>query len=359
MSILNKMVPSANTMLAAVLYGPNDLRLEYKPIPKAIPGSIILKVDSCAICGSDLRIIKDGSPRINQPRIIGHEVSGTVIDIGEGVSKFHLGDRLSVGADVPCGHCNHCLSGYANNCDKNLAIGYQFDGGLAEFIRLDPVVVDSGPVQKFSNNLTSLEAALAEPLGCCIHGFEVVFMTKGASVAIFGAGPIGILLLKLAKALYSSNMIIVIEPHAERRKAAVEHGADLVINPLKENPVDRVLEITAGAGVDRVFTACAVSETHETAIAIVAKRGFVNLFGGVPVKSDPIPLKSNWIHYREAYITGSHGSTPKHHARALELIDQGLIDMKGLITREFPLSQIHEALETANSGVAIKVLIRT
>ena len=346
-------------MLAAVLYGPNDLRLEHRPIPKVVPGSIILKVDSCAICGSDLRIIKDGSPRINQPRIIGHEVSGTVIEVGEGVGKFHLGDRLSIGADIPCGACNHCLSGYANNCDKNLAIGYQFDGGLAEFIRLDPVVVEFGPVQKFSNNLTSLEAALAEPLGCCIHGFEVVFMQKGASVAIFGAGPIGIMLVKLAKVLYSSKLVIVIEPHADRRKAAVDYGADITIDPLKENPVDRVLEITAGAGIDRVFTACAVSETHETAIAIVAKRGFVNLFGGVPVKSDPIPVKSNWIHYREAYITGSHGSTPKHHASALELIDQGLIDVKGFITKEFPLAQIHDALKTANSGEAIKVLIRT
>ena len=357
--MLNKMLNSSNTMLAAVLYGPNDLRLEHRPIPKIVPGSIILKVDSCAICGSDLRIIKDGSPRINQPRIIGHEVSGTVIEVGEGVGKFHLGDRLSIGADIPCGACNHCLSGYANNCDKNLAIGYQFDGGLAEFIRLEPVVVEFGPVQKFSNNLTSLEAALAEPLGCCIHGFEVVFMQKGASVAIFGAGPIGIMLVKLAKVLYSSKLVIVIEPHADRRKAAVEYGADITIDPLKENPVDRILEITAGVGIDRVFTACAVSETHETAIAIVAKRGFVNLFGGVPVKSDPIPVKSNWIHYREAYITGSHGSTPKHHASALELIDQGLIDVKGFITKEFPLAHIHDALKTANSGEAIKVLIRT
>lgn len=346
-----------NKMQAAVLYGPDDLRLEYRPVPEAVPGSVVLKVDACAICGSDLRILKHGNPRIDQPRIIGHEVAGTVVDVGQGVDKFKIGDRVSVGADVPCGQCHHCINGHANNCDVNLAVGYQFDGGFAEYIRLEPVVVQYGPVKKYGAALSSAEAALAEPLGCCINGYELVFMEKGASVAVFGAGPIGIMLISLAKVFYGAEKVVSIDPQAQRRAAALRYGADLVIDPTVENAVERVLEFTGGAGIDRVFTACPAIETHEQAVKMVAKRGFVNLFGGVPKGSRTISIDSNWLHYREAYLTGSHGATPVHHAKALDLIERGVIDAKSFITHELPLAKIAEAFRIAASGVAVKVVI--
>lgn len=352
------MINNDNSMQAAVLYGLDDLRLERRPVPEAVPGSVILKVDACAICGSDLRILKSGNPRITGPRIIGHEVAGTVVDVGEGCGKFMVGDRVSVGADIPCGKCHHCIGGHANNCDVNLAIGYQFEGGFAEYIRLDPVVVQYGPVKRFSAALSSAEAALAEPLGCCINGYETVFMTKGASVAVFGAGPIGIMLISLAKSLYGSRQVISIEPQANRRATALKYGADFAIDPTVDNVYERVMDITGGAGIDRIFTACPAVETHEQAVAMVAKRGFVNLFGGLSKGSRPIQVDSNWLHYREAYLTGSHGATPAHHAHALELIEQGVIDAKGFITHEVPLSKIAEGFRIAESGDAVKVVIR-
>ena len=348
-----------NNMRAAVLYGPDDLRLEHRPVPEAVPGSVVLRVDSCAICGSDLRILKFGNPRIDRPRIIGHEVAGTVVGLGQGTDKFKIGDRVSVGADIPCGECDHCIGGRANNCDVNLAIGYQFDGGFAEYLRLEPVVVAFGPVKKYGAALSSAEAALAEPLGCCINGYERVFMEKGASVAVFGAGPIGIMLISLAKAVYSAKKVVAIEPQHERRAAALRYGADLVIDPVAEDAVARALDFTDGAGLDRIFTACPTVDAHEPAVKMVAKRGFVNLFGGVPRGSAPIRVDSNWLHYREACLTGSHGATPAHHAQALELIEQGVIDARGFITHELPLSRIAEGFGVAGSGAAVKVVIHT
>ena len=346
-------------MLAAVWYGPNDLRLENKPIPKVLPGTVLVKVEACAICGSDLRIMGDGNPRITPPHVIGHEISGEIVELGAGVNNYAVGDRVSTGADVPCGDCNHCRSGRPNCCDINYAIGYQFDGGFAEYILLDPLVVKYGPMQKFSKSLPWNHAALAEPLACCINGYERAFydQDKGGTVVIFGAGPIGLMLLMLGKDYYKADQIIMVEPSKNRRQLASQLGANHVINPDESDPVRSVMDLTNQLGGDLIFTACPVVKTHAQAVKIVAKRGFVNFFGGVPKTDLPISLLSNFIHYREAYITGSHGSTPKQHSLALSLIENGVIDISKIVTDTVPLTNIHEGFAIASSGASAKVII--
>ena len=344
-------------MKAAVLHGHRDLRVEERALPQLTPGSVLLRVDACAICGSDIRTFNHGNNRVVGPSVIGHEIAGTVVGVGEGVTRFQLGDRLSVGGDVPCGKCVHCLSGSGNNCDINLAIGYQFDGGFAEYLRLDPLVVEHGPIQKYYGDLTASEACLAEPLACCINGFEVANMREGCSVAVFGAGPIGLMLIALAKAQYKSMLIISIDPNPSRRKFAMKCGADFVIDPTQEDPATELMRISEGRGIERIFTACSIPETHEQAFRSVAKRGFINLFGGLPAGSSPVKLDSNWIHYREAYITGSHGATPKHHSEAIRLIENKKIRMDIFISNELPLTRIADAFALAESGSAVKVVI--
>jgi len=346
-------------MLAALWHGPHDIRIEKKPIPEVLPGSVLVKVKACAICGSDLRIKGDGNPRINAPRILGHEIAGEVVKLGDGVDNYAIGDRVSTGADVPCGNCNHCKSGRPNCCDLNLAIGYQFDGGFAEYILLDPLVVQHGPMQKFSKELPWNYAALAEPLACCINGYERAFCNQnmGGTIVIFGAGPIGLLLLMLGKKYFKADQIVVIEPSSNRRQFANKLGVDLLINPTHEDPVSSVMKFTNQQGADLIFTACPVVKTHSQAIEMVAKRGVVNFFGGVPKTDLPISLLSNFIHYREAYITGSHGSTPKQHALALDLIDKGTIDIGQIITNNVSLKNILIGFELASSGSSAKVII--
>ena len=346
-------------MLAAIWNGPNDMVLADKPMPEVVPGSVLLKVKACAICGSDLRIFGDGNPRISPPHTLGHEISGEIVAVGEGVTNYAVGDRVATGADVPCGKCNHCLSGRPNCCDINYAIGYQFDGGFAEYILLNPLIVEHGPMQKFDSSLPWGEASLAEPLACCINGYEraLYHENMGGTVVIFGSGPIGLMLMMLGKQYYGVERTIIIEPSEVRRDMALELGADIVIDPSNEDPVEKVMSLTDEQGAQAIFTACPVIETHKQAIKMVAKRGVVNFFGGVPKDSPEISLSSNFIHYREAYITGSHGSTPDQHKKALELISSKAVDISSLVSKSVPLSDIMQGFEMAYSGKLAKVIV--
>jgi len=346
-------------MLAAVWYAPNDVRLEEREVPRILPGTLLIKVKACAICGSDLRIFREGNSRVEPSRILGHEIAGEVVEVGAGVMNYSVGDSVSTGADIPCGECSHCLSGRPNCCDINYAIGYQFDGGYAEYIRLDPLVVKNGPLQKFNAVLPWQNAALAEPLACCINGYERALYHKGmgGSVVIFGAGPIGLMLLMLGKQYYGVDNVVVIEPSETRRNLALAFGADLVIDPDITQSVDEVMAFTENQGAQVVFTACPILETHNLAVQMVAKRGVVNFFGGLPKTAPAIDILSNFLHYREAYITGSHGSTPAQHKRALDLIATGIVDVSKVVSKTVGLKDIHKGFDLARSGTVAKVVI--
>jgi L-iditol 2-dehydrogenase len=348
-----------NKMQAAVWRGPDLMQLEERDVPQVVPGSLLINVKACAICGSDLRILHTGNPRISSPRILGHEASGEVVAIGDGVFGFSIGDRVTTGADVPCGECVHCLSGRANCCDINYAVGYQFDGAFAEYMLVSPLIVKNGPLQKISQYTSWEAAALAEPLGCCINGYERALYQKGSggNVVVFGAGPIGLMLLSLGCTL-GADQLICIEPSEVRRNMATKFGAHVTIDPSNEDVVAKVMEVTNGVGGNAIFTACPSALAHEQAIAMVAKRGVVNLFGGLSKSAPAISMMSNHLHYREAYVTGSHGSTPLQHSKALAMIQDGTFNANALITDCFALSEIHLGFELAASGLAAKVIIK-
>lgn len=344
--------------LSAVWNKPGDVSLVMKPLEAPEVGGITVKVESCALCGSDLRILRHGNARVTPGRTVGHEISGRVVAIGKGVTRFKEDDRVSIGADVPCGKCAHCLSGRANCCDINYAIGHQFEGGFAQYIPLNKLVVDLGPVHKIAASTSYDIAALAEPLACCINGYERGLMSEGRSVVIFGAGPIGMMLAMLAP-MYGASSVTMIDPTPGRLAKARQLGlAQHYIAPSEHNPVEAVMDLTKGIGADMIFTACPAVETHSQAIQMLAKRGVVNLFGGVPKDSPAIALESNFIHYREAYLTGSHGSTPVQHAKAVEFIESGKIDVEKLITHRIPLDKIHDAYQVAGTGDAVKVVVK-
>ncbi len=345
------------TMKAARWLGPETLVVEEVAVPEVLPGTALLRVEACAVCGSDLRIVREGNARIQPPRIIGHEVAGEVVAVGAGAVEVKVGDRVAVGADVPCGECVHCRAGRGNCCDTNLAIGYQFDGGYAQFLRLEPVVLRHGPVSRIQSQIAYELAALAEPLACCLNGYERALAQPGCRVAVFGAGPIGLMLALLGRSRFAAETVVVIEPSPVRRAQAESLGFQ-VIDPTATDPVAAIMAATGGDGADVLFTACPAVNTHEQAIAAVAKRGVVNLFGGLAKSAPAIGLLSNHLHYREAYVTGSHGSTPIHHREALALIEDGRIDVAPLVTHTFALGGILQALDVARGGAGIKVVVR-
>jgi len=341
----------------AVWAGPEKLELIQTKIPEVTSGTMLLKVHSCAICGSDLRIYKDGNPRITAPQIIGHEIAGEVVAVGKEINNFKVGDRVAVGADVPCNECIYCKSNMPNCCDINYAIGYQLEGGFSEFMLLDPLAVKYGPIQRFGSHISYDSAALAEPLACCINGYERGLMQSDRSVVIFGAGPIGIMLAMLAP-MFRASQVIIIDPNESRlQRVEALQLASHFINPEKTNLTEVIFDLTNGLGADMIFTACPIVETHEKAVEVVSKRGVINFFGGLPKTASPITLNSNQLHYREAYITGSHGSTPKQHKRALHLIESKEVNVEPLITHRYNLKDIKEAFQKAFSGEALKVMV--
>ncbi|HID96399.1 MAG TPA: L-threonine 3-dehydrogenase [Candidatus Latescibacteria bacterium] len=264
-------------MKAAVLEDLNNMVVKEVEVPDIDEESMLVRVRACAVCGSDIRIFRHGNPRVHPPQIIGHEIAGEVVEVGSNVKGFKVGDRVAIGADVPCGECEWCQNGLGNNCGINYAIGYQFPGGFAEYVVLNPITVRFGPVHKISGDLSFEEAALAEPLACCINGLELSRLGLGEAVVIIGAGPAGCMLAQLSKVMGASK-VIMSQRSKKRLQLAKKFKADILISASEENFVDRVLKETGGKGADVVVTACASSQAQEEALLVVKNRGRVNFF---------------------------------------------------------------------------------
>ena len=343
-------------MKAAVLEELNKIVVKEIPDPQIEKGGMLVKVRACAVCGSDIRIYHYGNPRVKPPQVIGHEIAGDVVKVGPEVNGFRAGDRVAIGADVPCGECNFCREGLGNNCKINYAIGYQFPGGFADYISLNAITVRYGPVHKIPGNLTYEEAAIAEPLACCINGLELAQVKLGDTVVIIGAGPIGCMLAELAKAMGAAKVMI-----AQRSKKRLEMArlsqADIIISTTEENFVQRVFEETGGKGADVIVVACASPEAQEQAVLIVNNRGRINYFGGLPKGTRKINIDSNIIHYKEGCIFGSHGSVPRHHKIAINLIASGTIKVKDFISHKFPLDKILDAFSAVENREGMKIIV--
>lgn len=344
-------------MKAAVLEDLGKIIVKEAETPKIDEESLLLRVKACAVCGSDLRIFRYGNPRVKPPQIIGHEIAGEIVEVGSKVTKFKTGDRVAIGADVPCGECPACRQGIGNNCPINYAMGYQFDGGFAEYVLINPLVIKYGPIHHIPDNLDFEQAALAEPLACCINGLELADLKVGDTVVIIGGGPAGCLLTELSKQMGATKVILSQRSKKRLEMIKKEFSADLVISATEEDLVQTVLDETNGEGADIVITACASPDAQEQAIEIIAHRGRINYFGGLPKGTRKINIDSNIIHYKEAFVLGSHGCVPRHHRIALDLISSGAIDVRKLITHRFPLDSILEAFSVLENKEAMKAVI--
>ena len=324
--------------------------------PELDDESILLRVKACAVCGSDVRIFHHGNNRVQTPQVIGHELSGVIEGVGKNVKGFSPGDRIAVGADVPCGECVFCKAGIGNNCQINYAMGYQFAGGFAEYVLLNRTVVSYGPVTKIPDHVSYDEAALAEPLGCVINALELSRVKIGDTFVLIGAGPIGSMLMQIAK-MMGVCKVIVSEPVKERRESAMRFGADVCIDPMAEDAVARVLEETGGLGADIVYTANSVPKVQADALKMAKNRGRVCFFGGLSKGSSEVTLDTNIIHYKELYVHGAHGSMPVHHMKAVGLIASGKLDVKKFISHRLPLDDILEGFRIAESKEGLRVVI--
>jgi len=337
--------------------GPEKIAINLIDIPKIDSESVLLKVDSCAICGSDLRTFYHGNSRIKAPKILGHEVAGEIVEMGAEVKNFVIGDRISIGADIPCGLCHYCKIGSPNNCEANMAIGYQYEGGFAQYMVLDKCILQGGPVKKFHHTLDPDIACLGEPLACAINGLEIGMMKPGKSVGVIGAGPMGIMLAELCFR-EGASIVFVLDMDEKRLAFASEFSKDFkLFSMAEESYKKKIKELTDGRGLDLVFTACASRDAQIEAVNLLGKRGVLNFFGGLPQTAEPLLISSNYIHYNEIVLTGSHGSTPEQHNRAIEMLESKKINFDKLVTHRFSLDDGEVAFRTALNKDGMKVII--
>ncbi|MER6945063.1 zinc-dependent dehydrogenase [Nonomuraea sp. NPDC000554] len=332
-------------MKVARFHAPGDIRIEDAPEPVAGPGELKIRVRNCSTCGTDAKIFRFGHHHIRPPRVMGHEIAGEVAETGE---------RVQVIAAIPCGTCEECRRGRMTVCPRQESMGYHYDGGFAEYLVVPAKVLAVNGVNAVPDGVGFAEASVAEPLACVLNGQSLARVGAGDDVVVMGAGPIGCLHVRMARARGAARVFLV-DVNADRLAMAAELvRPDTVIDG---DPVEQVLKLTGGRGADVVVTAAASGAAQEQAVLMAARQGRISFFGGLPKDSPVIRLDSNLVHYRELTIVGANGSSPAHNAEALRLIAEGAVPVADLITHRLPLSRVLDGIDLVSRGEAIKVTI--
>ncbi|MCS7124957.1 MAG: zinc-binding dehydrogenase [Candidatus Bathyarchaeota archaeon] len=340
-------------MKAAMLYGIRDLRVEDVETPEVRAGEVLVRVRAATTCGTDLKIFQRGYVErvIKPPTVFGHEWAGDVVEVGEGVEWPRIGMRVRAGNSAPCLRCFMCQKGKYNLCENMIWLW----GAYAEYIKVPAPMVRVN-MQEIPFHVSYEEAAITEPLACVLHGIEEAGVNLGDSIAIIGAGPIGLLHLLTAKKM-GAEKVIMVDLVEERLDLARRLGADETINAAREKVEERVRQLTSGHGADIVIEAIGRPETWEQALKLVRKGGKVLEFGGCPPGTE-IHVSTELLHYDEVTVMGTFHATPLHFRKALNLIASKTINVAPLVTRKMPLEKIKEAFEIlATSKNEVKIAI--
>ena len=336
-------------MKAAIIRGKRDIRVETVPDAQVEPGGILVKVKFCGICGSDLHPYKLGE-RLGV--VSGHEFSGDVVEIGAGVEDINIGDRVSAVGYRPCGECYWCKQGAPQRCSNMLLFGEHFAGAMADYVLIPNAQLNRN-VFRLPENMSYEEASTIEPTAVSSFAVRRAKVQPENTVAVLGAGIIGLGVIQILKANGVSK-IIVSARRASRLKAVKDSGAaDLIIDAATEDPVQAIKDATDGLGVDVVFDCAGSPTTFQQSLEVVRGGG---KFIMVALYEQPITLDSYKVISKNVTVLGILGG---HFPTALEYLASGKVNTKRLITHQFPLDQVQEAFETQiESKDAIKILIK-
>jgi L-iditol 2-dehydrogenase len=329
------------TMRAAVLRGREDLRVEHVAMPVAGPGELVLRVGAALTCGTDLKVYRRGyhAKMLTLDRLFGHEVAGTVVEVGEGVRGFVVGERVVPLNSAPCDKCFYCAVGQQNLCEELLFN----NGAYAEFIRVPARIVEKNTL-KLPEGMPFEHAALTEPLACVMRGLEESQVKAGQTAIVLGAGPIGLLFVHAAS-LAGLHVIAVVK-RLDQVATAKRFGAEQVVRVGDvEDAVAAARGLTPeGRGADVVFEAVATPEAWQWAVEMARKGGTVNLFGGPPAGT-AVELDTNLIHYSDLTLKASFHHTPATARAAFELLRSGRFDCNGFLTGTAGLDEVPEVFK--------------
>jgi len=346
-------------MKAAVIKEPGKIEVEEVSTPSPGEGEVLLKVEACALCGTDQRVL--GGTKHVDVAIVGHEITGRVEEVGAGVEGVKKGERYIVQTVIGCGECPMCKIHRENLCEKGFtAMGYQYDGGFAEYMIMPKVAVDQGCLILIPDDMSAEVGTLVEPLSCCVNGMKYLPLEKAQHVVIFGGGIIGVLNGLVAKAR-GTKEVTIMDVSQERLDLLKKIGLpfDNFVNSGNTDPVEWVKEKTNGRGVDAVVVAASVKALVALGMKLLCRSGHLSIFAGMP-KTDPIEqIDLNLIHYLELNVHGANSSAQEEYIIARDYLVSGKIDGKPLVTHTFSLDDFNEAVKTqANpASGSLKVII--
>jgi len=338
-------------MRVAMYYSNHDIRIEEVPTPKIGPGELLIRVEASGICGSDVMEWY----RINRtPLVLGHEIAGTIEEIGEGVKNYKKGDRVACAHHVPCGRCHYCLAGHETVCDTLRKTNFD-PGGFCEYLRLPKINVDYG-VLPLPDAVSFDEATFIEPMACVLRGQRLAGMKPGYSVLVVGSGIAGLLHIHLAR-LKGASRIISTDIADYRLNAAKKFGADTSINA-KEYSLDKFRSLNEGNLADLVIVTAGSPSAIEQALGSVERGGAI-LFFAPTDKDRKIPLSFNELFWRtEITLTSSYAASPADYKEALGLIASRKLNISDMITHRLNLSKIGKGFElVVQAQESIKVII--
>lgn len=337
-------------MKAAVYHGPGDLRVEEVPVRKLKDNEVKIQVKYCGICGTDIHIFHGdgGCCDVTPPLVPGHEFSGVVAEVGAGVKTVKVGDRVTGDPNDMCGECYFCKNGMQHFCKNNIGIGTTVDGGFAEY-----VIMREKQVYKVSDDLSFIEAAMAEPISCCLHGIDLCNIKAGDTVLVMGGGPIGMIMMQLAKNAGASK-VIMSEPVEEKREQALKLGATKTIDPLHEDVEAVLAEYCENVNV---VIEC-VGNVHTQADAVrFAGKGATIMYFGLAAPEESFPIRPDDIFKKELHITSSY-INPYSFERAIQILESGTVELESLITNVVPLDDIADVFTKPEYRRTGKVMIQ-
>ncbi len=337
--------------LSAVFLGKHSIETQEREVSTPKSGEVVIKNMAAGVCGTDIHIYhgEEGSAAVKPPVVLGHEYAGEVVAVGDKVRHLKPGDRVAVDPNIYCGSCHFCRIGKKQHCENLVAIGVNFDGGFAQY---SSVLADQAYL--LSPDVSFEAGAMAEPLACCIHGIDLAKIRQGDTVCVIGGGPIGLLMVQLAK-LSGASMVILSEPIAMRREIGLQLGADYTIDPINEDVCGCIRGFTGVDGVDVVIEC--VGRTVATKQAFdIAKRGATVLLFSVPNLNATFELPLFDVFKKELKIIGSF-INPDTHKRAVDLINANKINTNLIITHRFPVTQLEDAIKAQMDSSSIKVIV--
>lgn len=345
-------------MKAVRLFDKLDLRLEELATPEIGDGEVLVRTGSAFVCGTDVRMYKNGKAGIifpENPRVLGHELAGEIAAVGQDVDGYSEGMRVAVAPNYGCGHCDWCASGNTQLCAEQRAIGIHDDGAFAEYVRIPARAVQQGNIYVMPDHLSFNAAALAEPFSCAYNAFERMPVGPGDVVLIIGAGPIGVMHAKLAR-LGGAGRIIMNDLSEERLEFA--RNLDPKIETLVSSDLTAdIKRLTDGRGVDLVITAASVASIQEVAFSLAAMNGRIMYFGGLPKGKSVVQLDTNEIHYKQLTVSGTTMQSLAQYRKILDLLSQGVLTADDIVTGSVDGGDVGAVVDQVSRGSGMKTAL--